>query len=750
MSAYLLMPLIQSAFCVGLSVLVIRRGLEAISRRIFLCFLISLVTWGIIIFGMRSSPDTVTALKWEKWLGPIGMITVVTMYHFSVIFTAQRTRRVILIGLYLLCAVLFFLIPTDLLYREMQVKAYGYAPVLGPVMFAVITFTYILVILVIMNLIRYARRTDDLQQRNRSFYILTGIIVLLIGGMFDILPLLGLPLYPGYIIGNIVFCCLTTVAIVKHDLLEINIVLRKGLGNMVTSIMLAVPFMAIYILVPYLLKEREISAFVSFLLMVILAFLVPRFWKLIQLSIDRLFYRDRYDYLTAIDTFIRGVKSLNDSKTYMETTLNLLKGALQARRVCFLQPQAPSFDYTLVYCTDPATAHKNIKLAHRGALIEWLRRCDGAVTLADTETVPQLQEPAIYETQLLRRIEIDVLVPLKVRGTQLLGLFLLEKKFAGHPYTSEDKKIMATIGNQVAIFLDNLRLYTDAQRSRENLETWLNTMGDRVIILDSHLRVHFMNKNAIDAFGDRTGELYIEVLGVDILNGISEKNVVTQGVMVTIDNRNYDIAVGSLPDPEGNISLVLSLRDVTLRMKMEQELIRTQKLESIGILAGEIAHDFNNLLTGVLGNVNFVNSNAQLKESEKECMHEAESAIFRAKDLTNQLLTFLRGETPIMNTLSLPGIIRDAVEFARRGTNIKAEYSLPDDLWSVEADEGQLNRVVSNLVINAIQAKPKDNAIHISAENIEGASDDQQLPGAGKYIRLILTDYGKGTPSPEL
>ena len=179
MSAYLLMPLIQSAFCVGLSVLVIRRGLEAISRRIFLCFLISLVTWGIIIFGMRSSPDTVTALKWEKWLGPIGMITVVTMYHFSVIFTAQRTRRVILIGLYLLCAVLFFLIPTDLLYREMQVKAYGYAPVLGPVMFAVITFTYILVILVIMNLIRYARRTDDLQQRNRSFYILTGIIVLL-------------------------------------------------------------------------------------------------------------------------------------------------------------------------------------------------------------------------------------------------------------------------------------------------------------------------------------------------------------------------------------------------------------------------------------------------------------------------------------------------------------------------------------------------------------------------------------------
>ena len=135
--------------------------------------------------------------------------------------------------------------------------------------------------------------------------------------------------------------------------------------------------------------------------------------------------------------------------------------------------------------------------------------------------------------------------------------------------------------------------------------------------------------------------------------------------------------------------------------QLEEERQKAARLESVGTLAGGIAHDFNNILTGIMGNISLAIRKVEPDSKVAERLLEAEKASMRAKDLTHRLLTFARGGAPIKKTVSIADLIREAATFAPRGSNIRCEYSLPDDLRPVEADEGQLNQVFTNMVINA-------------------------------------------------
>jgi PAS domain S-box-containing protein len=214
---------------------------------------------------------------------------------------------------------------------------------------------------------------------------------------------------------------------------------------------------------------------------------------------------------------------------------------------------------------------------------------------------------------------------------------------------------------------------------------------------------------------------------------------------------------------------VLSIaRDVTERKRMQQELLKAQKLESIGILAGGIAHDFNNILTAILGNVSLAKMYLEAgEETDKviERLAEADRASMRAKDLTQRLLTFSKGGAPIKALASVEELLRDSVAFALRGSNVGCEFSIPDDLWPVEVDEGQVSQVINNLVINADQAMPEGGVIRVSAENvileagevITVSTEDVVLWAEhsppledGEYVKISIQDGGIGISQEHL
>ncbi len=197
---------------------------------------------------------------------------------------------------------------------------------------------------------------------------------------------------------------------------------------------------------------------------------------------------------------------------------------------------------------------------------------------------------------------------------------------------------------------------------------------------------------------------------------------------------------------EGKAATLNFLVDITDKRKMEEELVKVEKLESLGVLAGGIAHDFNNILTAILGNISLAKMNCESSEKVKGRLIEAEKACSQAQGLTQQLLTFSKGGAPIRRTAHISQLIEDCCHFAVRGSNVRCKLSIYDELFTVDVDEGQIGQVINNLIINSVHAMPRGGEIHVKAQNV--LIDVQQgLPlRDGNYVKIIVHDNGVGIP----
>ena len=228
------------------------------------------------------------------------------------------------------------------------------------------------------------------------------------------------------------------------------------------------------------------------------------------------------------------------------------------------------------------------------------------------------------------------------------------------------------------------------------------------------------------------------------------------------ENSQYSIDVRVMR-PDGTVSIVHTqgkayqdeagkpvmmlgnVQDITERKKMEEEILKIHKLESIGILAGGIAHDFNNLLSAILGNISLARLYVKPGESIHERLAEAGKAASRAIKLSTQLLTYSKGGVPVKKATSVASLVKEAIDFTLRGSNVRGEVSFPDNLWLAEVDEDQIFQVINNIAINAKQAMPAGGTISVLGENIK--NEGCILPLAeGKYVKISIKDQGVGIP----
>ena len=186
-------------------------------------------------------------------------------------------------------------------------------------------------------------------------------------------------------------------------------------------------------------------------------------------------------------------------------------------------------------------------------------------------------------------------------------------------------------------------------------------------------------------------------------------------------------------------------RSRIIEMKaVERELVQSQKMESLGLLAGGIAHEFNNILTAIIGNIVLAKMYAKPGLEVFDILTEVEKAAQRAEDVTEQLLTFSKGGMVSRKLTSIREIIGETLGRGHDNSGIKYEFLFPDDLYEVEADEGQIRQAVNNLIINARQAIPAGGRIRISAENISASSPSDLSLKEGSYVKLSIEDDGSG------
>lgn len=187
-----------------------------------------------------------------------------------------------------------------------------------------------------------------------------------------------------------------------------------------------------------------------------------------------------------------------------------------------------------------------------------------------------------------------------------------------------------------------------------------------------------------------------------------------------------------------------TLQDITNRKRLDEELIRMEKLETVGVLAGGFAHDLNDLLTAILGELSLAKSSTDPEDKKK--IAEAERISKQVKSLTKQLLVFSKGGTPIRETVDLRDSLRDWIKLSLSGSNVAVEYCIADDLRQVDIDTGQINQVINNLVMNAKESMPEGGTVRISADNIYLDGELIKALEPGSYFKIVIQDEGIGIP----
>jgi PAS domain S-box-containing protein len=187
------------------------------------------------------------------------------------------------------------------------------------------------------------------------------------------------------------------------------------------------------------------------------------------------------------------------------------------------------------------------------------------------------------------------------------------------------------------------------------------------------------------------------------------------------------------------VNYFATVKDITIRKKMESELLKTQKLDSLGKLSGGLAYDFNNILTGILSNISLAIFYGQAEKPLRR-LEAAEMASLRAKELMRQFLTFARGNKPVKKKLDLALFLAKWPGFALAGSKVKCEVSIKDALLPVDADEGMLFQAFRNIVVNAAESMPTGGTVKITARNAESAGS---LNG-GQSIIISVEDSGAG------
>jgi PAS domain S-box-containing protein len=242
-----------------------------------------------------------------------------------------------------------------------------------------------------------------------------------------------------------------------------------------------------------------------------------------------------------------------------------------------------------------------------------------------------------------------------------------------------------------------------------------------------------------DQFAPDTGNLWIAwtVRAIsDLKGGAKEYQFV--GRDITAEEQ----ALGEIRTYRDHLEELVRQRTDSL-MAAQQELQKAERIKSIGLLAGGIAHDFNNLLFTILGNIELLEEKMAKDSPLHPQILRLREEVLRARSLTHQLLTFSRGGAPIRQIADITGVVGETAEFVCRGSNVKCAFSADEEVMAVSADTNQISQVITNLVINAIQAMPGGGTVEVAVRNVMLAANERPPLTPGPYgprpdLRTVL------------
>ncbi len=469
MNTYLLIPLIEVIFCLGLLIVLMVSGKRHIARRPFSVFLFFMTLWGFFIFMMRASPDMTSALLWEKFVFWAILSASLFFYRFTVSLTGTRPNKYFEYPLYIAYFVVLALIPTGLVVNGMQMMWYGKAPLIGPLFPLYVLCAYTPLVRSAMLLIKHYRHSRIIDERIRSQYIVAGIAAMFIGATTDYLPVLGISMYPLGIIGNILFCVIATTAMLRHNLLEMKVVIRKLATYSLTSVLIFGTFGSLIYLLSHFFQDfmSPVSLTLTIVAVFIAASIFQPVLSRLQYTVDRWFFRERFDHIQNLRRFNQETKGDLNLEQLSSSLVTTVANGMQSQGVYLLLPSSTGNYTTYIYSGQKSQGRMHFSA--NSPLVATMKQQNHILDNTDLDIIPSLISLTAYDRQTLERNGIELLVPLKNDG-HLAGMLLLSGRASDEPYSKEERRLLEMVSPDVAVSIYNANLYEKMKQKHSELQ----------------------------------------------------------------------------------------------------------------------------------------------------------------------------------------------------------------------------------------------------------------------------------------
>jgi two-component system, NtrC family, sensor kinase len=545
-------------------------------------------------------------------------------------------------------------------------------------------------------------------------------------------------------------------AIVRYRLMDVEVIIKRG---MVYAAALAA-IAAIYAVLHWMLVEwffdgddqrNPIIALLATLVVVLLSRPVK---NAIQTALDRVYYRDRYDYRRALVGFARDLNSDLDLLRLSERLVHRVMETLLVDRMALLLAPAPG---------DGVSSFTPIAHAgFAGAPPPLPRGSDAGTRLLSGHTLTlddplALRRLAPAEVEYWREAGIHYFVPcVSKEGT--IAVMALGRRGSSEPLSSEDMALLSAVAAQAATALENGRLYrqlhlkaSELDRMREFSENILESLNDGLAVLDRDDRVVRWNRRLEELYGvrheDAVGRRLDEILEpafFDVLRSARQESPEGAALYrVPALTRHapprrvlVNVATTPLRDSDGAIAgTIVIVEDISARVHLEEQLQISEKMASLGLLAAGVAHEVNTPLTGISSFTQMLLQGAEPDDPRTKVLEKIERQTFRAAKIVNGLLNLARPAQVDSGPVDINAVINDVLsllEHQLKTARIQVRKELSPAAPLVQGIEYKLQQVLLNLFLNARDAMPRGGWLTIlTREGDDGATIEVADTGAG-------------------
>jgi two-component system NtrC family sensor kinase len=566
----------------------------------------------------------------------------------------------------------------------------------------------------------------------------------------SVFPLVLIPLTFGY-------------AIVKYRLMDVDIIFKRGVAATLASLAVVGFYFILIGIVSEVFRASGANRIWVIISLVVAAFIFSPLRNWIQTKVDKYFYRDHYDYRKTLIEFGKTLGAEVHLKQLLDLVVERISQTLSVDKIgIFLASETDPRQFQIVKSLGVSQFLMSADLANLGFLDP--ARSSLAKGYLFYENLRNLVSENSEFHETLRHLDLNYYLPCVTKGNTI-AFIGLGRTTSGQLLTSEDVELLQTIAGYVAIAIENSRLYESIREKAEALQR-LKDYSESIVESISVGVLVFGLDERIESWNTRMGLLVNvprhEALGtlltdhftpslVEVIRGRMKENRAPQSEGIKLYKYPLrlngrlmvaDITVTPLLGKDGCVTgQMLILDDKTERVKLEDQLVQTEKLTSIGLLAAGVAHEVNTPLAVISSYSQMLYKQYQPEDSKAKILDKIVKQSFRASEIVNSLLNFSRTSGAEFSLVELNAVISDTLsllEHQFKTAKVKAKKDFGSSTLQVFGNAGKLQQVFLNLFINAKDAMPQGGELLVKTSHFDSV------------LRIEIMDSGMGIPEENL